>query len=354
LYDGNGAVLTKELIRQRHRDQRLEKIRGSKEVISRWSDLARYFANGDGVEPARIRPRLELISARTWQSQLFALSSLYWSIPTSRGYGRRLRFLCWDDNTDCLLGIIALGDPVFNLAVRDRYIGWSGADRLERLWSVMDAFVLGALPPYSGLLCGKMLACFLRSTDIGNMFSKKYRNYRSIISGKKRKNAELALVTTSSALGRSSVYNRLHLGGERYLTSVGETRGFGHFHIPNALFVDMRYYLEIIGHEYANGHYYGMGPNWRLRVVREAITRIGLSPMITQHGIAREVFICETAPNAREYLRGDDTELAYNGRLSVDEIAQLALDRWVVPRSRRDETFRSWQRDSFLKQITTP
>ena len=138
------------------------------------------------------------------------------------------------------------------------------------------------------------------------------------------------------------------------MTSVGETRGFGHFHIPNALFVDMRYYLEIIGHEYANGHYYGMGPNWRLRVVREAITRIGLSPMITQHGIAREVFICETAPNAREYLRGDDTELAYNGRLSVDEIAQLALDRWVVPRSRRDETFRSWQRDSFLKQITTP
>ncbi len=346
------SALTKDAIRHRHSDQRRAKLKKSRNLIELWPEFARYFANGSDVSPTQIRPRLELVDGDTWHSQLFALASLYWSVPTSAGYGRRLRFLCWDDNTDCLIGIVALGDPVFNLGARDRYIGWNGDDRRERLWSVMDAYVLGAVPPYNALLCGKMLACLLRSTDVAEAFAAKYRNYVSIISGKRRRKAPLAMITTSSALGRSSVYNRLRLGGDQYFLSVGQTQGYGHFHIPDSLFLDMRLYLEMVGHEYANKHSYGNGPNWRLRVVREAITRIGLSPQLTQHGIAREVFVCETGANSLAYLRGEVKDLNPDQCKSASEIARLSLDRWVIPRSERVPTYREWRREDFLAEIT--
>ena len=47
-----------------------------------------------------------------------------------------------------LLGVFALGDPVYNLRARDDLIGWNVEQRSARLYNVLDAFVLGAVPPY--------------------------------------------------------------------------------------------------------------------------------------------------------------------------------------------------------------
>ena len=70
-----------------------------------------------------------------------------------------MRFLVWDTENGKLIGILALGDPVFNLSARDHHIGWTSTQRKKRLVGVMDAYVLGAVPPYSSLLCGKLIAC---------------------------------------------------------------------------------------------------------------------------------------------------------------------------------------------------
>src|SRR4029079_5050801 len=102
--------------------------------------------------PTRVMPRLELIDADTWQSDLFRLATFSWSVPVSAGFGRRLRYLVWDDSNSKLIGGIALGDHVFNLKVRDELIGWTVHDRSSRLVNLMDAYVLGAVPPYSHLL----------------------------------------------------------------------------------------------------------------------------------------------------------------------------------------------------------
>ena len=75
----------------------------------------------------------------------------------------------------------------------------------------------------------------IRSRDIYDDFSRTYGGTVGIISGKEKK-ARLLAVTTSSSLGRSSVYNRLKLGGIPYFTSIGYTGGWGHFHIPDDLF----------------------------------------------------------------------------------------------------------------------
>src|SRR5262249_60584216 len=85
-----------------------------------------------------------------------------------------LRYLVWDKHNGKLIGLIAIGDPVFNLSVRDNLIGWNVHDRGARLVNIMDAYVLGALPPYNALLGGKMVACLLRSREIYDDFTRTY------------------------------------------------------------------------------------------------------------------------------------------------------------------------------------
>jgi hypothetical protein len=341
----NGAVdtalLTKDEIRELHRPQRVEKLAARSRLIESADEFAPYFAAGSEIVPARIQPRLELIETGSWEADLFAFASMYWSVPTSSGYGRRLRFLCWDDSVGKLMGLIALGDPVFNLRVRDDFVGWTVQDRSTQLASVMDAYVLGALPPYNMLLGGKLIASLLRTRFMADAFRDKYSDRRSIISGK-RQTGKLAMITTSSSLGRSSVYNRLRLGGVDYLTRVGATRGYGHFHIPQRIFNAMRAYLNEDDHAYANGHSFGEGANWRMRVIREALTSLGLSPNLLRHGISREVYVTELASNCCAYLRGEVKTLRRPGLLSLDEVAELALQRWVIPRGERDSSFASW------------
>jgi Domain of unknown function (DUF4338) len=105
--------------------------------------------------------------------------------------------------------------------------------------NVLDAYVLGAVPPYNMLLGGKAVACLVRSCEVFDDFKRFYGNTVGIISGK-RKRAELLAVTTTSSMGRSSVYNRLQLAGVQYMTSIGYTVGWGHFHIPDHLFEQIR------------------------------------------------------------------------------------------------------------------
>lgn len=140
----------------------------------------------------------------------------------------------WDEAHDRLVGLIALGDPVFNLSVRDNLINWNAHDRAKRLVGILDAYVLGAVPPYNMLLGGKAVACLVRSQEVYDDFKREYGNTVGIISGK-RKRAQLLAVTTTSSMGRSSVYNRLRLDGHEYLKPIGYTVGWGHFHITDRL-----------------------------------------------------------------------------------------------------------------------
>jgi hypothetical protein len=331
----------KDVLRTIHGAQRAERLESQKEFIEeQWPQLRRYFAAGQDVLPEAIRPELEIVDADSWQSNLFRLASLTWSVPVSQGYGRRMRFLVWDRHNGKLIGLIGLGDPVFNLSVRDKYIGWSADDRKQRLVGLLDAFVLGSLPPYNRLLGGKLVAALIRSTDIRDHFRSKYHNTRGIIS-RKSKHAELLAVTTTSALGKSSVYNRVRLGSTPYLLPVGYTEGWGHFHIPKAIFDDVRTYLDRKRHSYAKGFSFGDGPNWRLRALRLAMALVGLKPQLLKHGVRREVFISELADNARDVLAGRRQRPKYDTLLSVDAIGDLARTRWLVPRAERYPDFRA-------------
>ncbi len=336
---------TKECFRQLHAAQRKEKIEANYNLITKsWPELKKYFANGNDIYPEKITPRLELVYSDTWQSELFRLASLTWSVPVSQGYGRRMRFLVWDDSNTKLIGLFALGDPVFNLAVRDQWIGWNTELRKEKLVNVLDAYVLGAIPPYNDLLGGKLVASLINSLEVRDTFRVRYKKTTGIIS-QKNKNAELCLITTTSALGKSSIYNRLNLAGENIFKSIGFTSGWGHFHIPDNLFNKMREYLNISGDSYTSNHKFGDGPNWKLRAVRKTLRQIGMNPDILKHGIAREVFVCPLAKNTKQILTGKQVRPNFSGLKTVSEISELAKNRWIVPRSQRKVDYMGWDKE---------
>ena len=336
--DGSG----KEVVRSLHAGQRAERVaRNRKFIEENFESLSVYFASGHEIDPYKISPVLERVYANTKESRLFRLAALTWSVPVSNGFGRRIRYLVWDQYNGKLIGLIAIGDPVFNLSVRDKMIGWNAEDRSERLVNIMDAYVLGAVAPYNMLLGGKLVACMVRSRDVYDEFANTYGDTTGIISGK-AKNARLLAVMTSSSLGRSSVYNRLKLDGVSYLKSIGYTSGWGHFHIPDELFLDLRKFLREIDHPYADCHRFGQGPNWRLRTTRASLTALGLKDDLLKHGIRREVFFSELASNASSILRTGKGEPNLTTLRTADEVAGLALDRWVIPRARRRPDYLAW------------
>lgn len=344
----------KKIIRQLHSAQRQEKIKENSAFIKEnTQNLLQHFASGNDIDPNRILPILQRVYSNTWESKLFRLASLSWSVPVSVGFGRRLRYLVWDQHNNKLIGLLAIGDPVFNLSVRDNYIGWTPKDRSKRLVNILDAYVLGAIPPYNQLLGGKLVASLLRTKELYNDFRKEYGKTTGIISGEE-KSARLLAITTSSSMGKSSVYNRIKLNGTQYLEPIGYTKGWGHFHIPENIFDDMREYLREIKHPYADLHQFGDGPNWRLRTARAALDSLGFREDLLKHGIGREVFICTLAENALTILATGKGRPNTSSLLSVADVAHLALQRWVIPRAASRPEFVNWQNTDIRNLILNP
>src|SRR6266487_1488842 len=349
--DESDRLYSKELVRTHHAAQRAAFRVGEHQFLAHYGrSLLSHFAEGHEILPEVVDPQISLVVSDTEDAALFRLATLLWSVPVSRGYGRRLRFLVRDRANGKLLGLFALTDPVFNLKARDTWIGWNADDRRQRLVHVMDAHIVGAVPPYSFLLGGKVTAALMTSQEVCDAFAAKY-SHRSGIISQQCKHAQLLLITVTSALGRSSLYNRLKLSGTVEFTRIGQTTGWGHFHIPQPLFLLMRELLRREEHPYASGHRFGQGPNWRLRVAREALKRVGLDPHLLQHGISREVYGVPLVSNWRECLSGQQ-EVGPVARPFAAAIGSLAVNRWLIPRARSRSEYVHWTREATWEQLT--
>jgi hypothetical protein len=336
-------------IRQLYAHLRQERLQEAKPwLLSVERKLLSYFADGTEVKPEEIRPRLQPVDTQ-WKADLFRYASLTWSIPVSAGYGRRMRFLVFDESNGKLIGLFALGDPVYNLRARDQWVGWGVQEKNERLYHVMDAYVLGGVPPYSYLLGGKLVAMLTTSDEVREEFRGRYAGRASIIRGATRQ-PHLVLITTTSALGRSSIYNRISFEGQKAFISLGFTAGWGHFHFPDGTFERVKAYLREIGDPVIERYKYGGGPNWRFRVMKRCLAQLGLSPDLLKHGVKREVFVAPLAENAREFLRGEASEPLYYS-MSVERIFDYFRERWLLPRAVRDQRYQTVTTEHIRRQV---
>lgn len=339
--------IDKSSIRVFHEDRHRHILQSNKEwIIKNEEKIFNYFANGDDIDVSSISPKLVNVQDNQRFQDLFRYATYLWSIPVSQGYGRRMRYLVLDSSNSKLIGIIGLTDPVIGLKARDDWIGWSKDRKEARLWHILDAYVLGAVPPYNMLLGGKVVAALITGNEIRNDFRKKYGNKKAIISGKRRK-GHLVLVTTNTALGKSSMLSRLYYapGGYNEETDVknrkklwhhvGWTSGYGHFHLNSGLADEMLDYLHKVGDPIIEKNRFGQGPQWKMRVIRNCLQRINLNGNdLLYHGIKRGFYGAPLADNFKEYLRGETNEPDYYEQ-NIEDISTYIKDRYIIPRAKR-------------------
>src|SRR6266571_2878396 len=313
-------------------------------ILKNESRFLDFFADGSDIIPDKISPKLVLIEDADDKEKtgLFRYASYLWSIPLSGGFGRRLRYLIMDESNGKLIGIIGLTDPVIGLKVRDTWIGWTKEQKERALWHTMDAYAFGAVQPYNYLLGGKLVATLAASDTVREDFRKKYGHGRSVISHKNYKSRKpyLVLLTTTGAFGKSSILDRLNASNRQLWQLVGYTEGWCFFHLNNGIATEIYEYLKQLNDPIVKRHRFGQGPNWKLRLIREGMQRLGLDyDKDGKHGVKRGFYAAPLAKNFREFLRGEEREPVFY-KQSAKDLFGFFKTRYLIPRAQRNSEWR--------------
>jgi len=321
------SYYNKEIIKQSMGISRREILNKNKEWIEKHIDLARRnLAQGKDVLKSKILPQIEICKTQE-QHNLFRIYRYYWSSPYSEYVGRRIRLLIRDDGIDNspIIGIAALGSSIIHIPDRDKWIGWDKETRTNNIIYTMDAYVLGALPPYNSLLGGKLISYILASNEIREIYKEKYKDKTTII--RKRQAEDLVCIFTTSLYGNSSQYNRLKFKNRLFYIPIGYTKGYGALHVSNETFRAMQQLLMEKGMMIMNR--FGDGPNWRMRIIRLASDIIGFdSNIILQHSFSRGIYAVPLSKNFRSFLLGKaDRPIYYN--LPMQTLVKFWKERWL-------------------------
>lgn len=298
-----------------------------------------FFADGREIIPERINPTLvEVTTAQ--QGALFRLARLLWSIPLSKGYGRRLRFLVIDRANGKLMGILALQSPPISFPARDRLFQYPPGRKTELVNQTMDIQTLGAVPPYDRLLGGKLIALTASSNEVRQAYQRKYSG-RVTEMERRILPSHLVALTTTSAFGRSSLYNRLKYRGMLVAESLGYTEGYGTFHLIE-FYPLFRKFLEEQGLSTRGG--FGTGPRPKWQVIVRALEKLGLPSHLLRHGVKREVFLFRLVDNLEAYMAGQETIPAYRN-LPFSDLVAWWQERWLLPRVHRVDGWQEWRKE---------
>lgn len=303
-----------------------------------------YFPDASKVDPTLIKPVLVPVTPRSLEEQLFKVTRGYWSMPYSKGYGRRLRFVLMDAFHDAVIGIIGLQSPSADLACRDTYLSVPKERKLNVVNNTLEAYTIGASPTYAPLLGGKLVAGFLHSTSIRRLYWKLYG--KKTTTQLRQKIAQpLLAITTSSAYGKSSIYNRLAFNGELLAKPLGYTKGFGTIHLEQ-IYPRLLNWLE--SNERAVPAGFGNGPKVRWQNIMRALCDLGISREYLEHGLRREVYIFELVDNL--------LDVCQNGAIPAvrafddDTWSEFWKQRWCIPRAARNPGWSNFDPRELLLQ----
>ncbi|MCD8739370.1 DUF4338 domain-containing protein [Mucilaginibacter roseus] len=327
-------VYTKEVIQKAMSYKRLEIIEKNKTWIDKHLALARKnLADGTDVLNSSVEPVIEICTTEK-QHDLFRIFRYFWSSPYSEYVGRRIKLIIRDNGLPSrpVIGIAALGSPIIHIPERDEWIGWDIKTRTKNLIYTMDAYVIGALPPYNYLLGGKLMSLLLASKEVREIYEAKYKN--QITFKEKRVANNLAGLFTTSLYGRSSQYNRLKFDNDLIYKVIGQTKGYGTLHLSEQtiqLMIEMLRSKGII-----ISHKFGDGPSWVMRVIRAAGEFLNFDgDFLLKHSFKRNIYFVPHAKNYKEFLTGQTDEIQYFNR-SLVEITCFWQDRWL--NNRRNNT----------------
>jgi len=304
------AFYDKQIVKDSMQMKRQESLVKHAAWIKEHAELAQQnLANGNLVWESSIKPVIEVCETQK-QLDVFRFFRFYWSSPYSEYVGRRIKLLIRDHALPQkpLIGIAALGSSIVHIPERDTWIGWDKKARTKNLVYAMDAYVLGALPPYNHLLGGKLISYLIASNEVREIYRRKYRGKVTNIS--KRTASRLACIFTTSLYGKSAQYNRIKYDDDLLYIPIGKTKGYGTLHLTDETFDAMRDLLESRNILVTNR--FGDGPVWRMRVIRTAADILGFdSDFLLKHSFQREIYAVPLAQNFKEFLQGKQKSLKY-------------------------------------------
>ena len=306
----------------------------------------RYCKDGKDIVPENISLELRLVQPRSFEEEMFRWwNFVWWSIPYQHPYGRQMRFFLWDKTHDAPFGLILLQSPVLRMSVRDNYLGLP-KDEID-IWvnKSMSAQRVGALPPYNELLGGKMVALALTSNEIRDAYRQKYDGKITMMK-KRTIEPDLFFITTTSAFGKSSVYDRLRYNEQLVAQSIGYTQGAGSFHIPESLYEKIVLYLNRKGINVARG--YGNGPSRKIRLIENAFRHLRL-PEFAYHGIKREFYLFPLISNLMEVIHDGQEPLWYDR--PFQQLVTYWKDRWAIPRSKSITRWKDFNAIKFANSL---
>ncbi|WAM36549.1 DUF4338 domain-containing protein [Caldicellulosiruptor acetigenus] len=343
----------KESMRKLHEIARSEEIKKHRDFLLSESQkiVNTFFADGFEIEPEKIEPVLIPVENDA-QNSIFKTARFTWSLPYTEGYGRRLKFLIFDNHNGKLMGILGLQSPVLGLKARNEYLGLgTGAEKLKVLNRTMDIYTLGAVPPYNFLLGGKLMVLSAVSNEVREAYRRRYEGKTTEIE-KNTIDGRLIMLTTTSAYGRSSIYNRVKYKGNLTCIPVGYTEGQGTLFLTSSLCEKVREYLQNKGVKVKSG--YGNGPNYKFRLAKALAKQLkleGIEIELVTHGVQREVYVFPLIKNLHEYVRAPDTTRPDYYDYPFSELANYWKERYCLPRSKRNREWQAWRKEQAWQDI---
>lgn len=338
---------SKEVYRQIHESARLEQLALHKKFLKRNLEVAqKYSLNGKAIDPNRISLEIREIKRNSLEEILFRWWNLvWWSLPYQCSYGRRMRFILWDTTHNVPFGLILLQSPVLKMSAREKYLEIPKKELDIWVNRSMHAQRVGALPPYNEILGGKMVALALTSNEIRWAYQKKYYFSQTLLK-KRFIKPELLFITTTSAFGRSSIYNRLKYKNEPVAISLGFTKGSGTFHIPEKLYHEILEFLSRKGFDTSRN--YGHGPSRKMKLISCAFRLLGLNNF-EYHGIKRELYLFPLAKNLKEVIKNKEEPVFFDRPFG--DLVTYWKKRWAIPRAQRKPEWKNFKSDDFFAKI---
>ena len=231
--------------------------------------------------------------------------------------------------------------------------------------NVMELITCGAVPPYRGVLGGKLVALLMLSRQVVTDVEQRYGDRVSIIASAMagrpiRRPAKLALVTTSSlyeAYG-SSQYNRLKVETDKGVLAyrkVARTESFGTVQFaPDTVHA----LNDVARHSDSNrrevNNLFGEGTSPKLRLIRAGLEALGLDAnSFLRHNSRRIIYGVPLCANTDDIVLRMSTRPRYvlpPGDTGSAVLIGYWRDRWLASRMTRPdvlEAIRGEEFDSF-------
>ncbi|WP_197517063.1 Druantia anti-phage system protein DruA [Mycobacterium sp. E2699] len=237
-----------------------------------------------------------------------------------------------------VLGRIISGAPLELLSAKDLQDLDAG---LRKLWHYHMGFVAielsicGAAPPFGPIRMGKLMAALAGSAEVISLWGvdRPLGQISTVVYDEGVRDAvpnpgPLVVFTSGLYPGHSAQYNRVSVGKAKW-RKVGETTGFGSFHISFQTTEAMRA-LNAAADGYTHiSRAFGEGSGARFRSVGRALSYAGL-PDLRRHATRRPLYVLPLVDDPSAVILGW-SEPPRLHLPSATEVAEQWWERWVRP-----------------------